>query len=84
MWSDGVLVGFFRTSGMGWWCSSIGIFWPSGVWWCCYGIGHLKGISFDHNMNNKGDILCVHHIDTWYRMYNIVHHVQSIICKASR
>ena len=128
MWSDGVLVGFFRTSGMRWWCSSIGIFWTSrvgwwycsidifwtsgvGWWWCSIGIfghlvwdgggvllesldiwcgmvvlwhGHLKGISFDHNTNNKGDILCVHHSDTWYRMYNIVHHVQSIIYKASR
>ena len=128
MWSDGVLVGFFRTSGMGWWCNSIGIFWTSRVgwwycsigifwtsgvrwcwsigifwtsgvgWWCwsidifwtsgvgwwCYGIGHLKGISFDHNTNDKGDIQCVHHSDTWYRMYNIVLNVQSIICKASR
>ena len=38
--------------------------WTSGVGWWCYGIGHLKGISFDHNTNNKGDILCVHHSDT--------------------
>ena len=48
MWSDGVLVGFFRPSGMGWWCSSIGIFWTSrlGWWYCSIGIFWTSGVGW--------------------------------------